>query len=330
MKESKNTATTETLHKGVDADTWGIIYCPIEGGRRNWSKIHQYLDEKGVKYDFVQSEGPGSVERLASMFTRSGYRKIIVVGGDSALNYTLNGIMNTTSPNGELPAIGVIPNGLVNDFASYWDFERKDYKSTIDRLILNKTRRVDVGVAIGTLPKEENNDTTGKKSPNPTQYFLNCLNIGAVASIVNIKRETKRFFVLSIISYLISAFALLFQRMNFKLEFSTAGEHFTHRAMTVCIGSAHGYGQTPSAVPYNGQLDVSLVTISKLTQLFHGMWLLFSGRFLSHKGISVWRTKEIEFNSLGHAPISLDGRMMPKNITNLKISIQQEAIEFMI
>lgn len=323
--ETNNMTTPEKTKKGIEPDTWGVIYCPIEGGRRNWPKIRQYLDKKGVKYDFVQSEGPGSVERLSAMFTRSGYRTIVVVGSDSALNHALNGVMKTPSPHDELPTIGIIPNGLVNDFARYWEFDSKDYKANIDRLVLNKTRRIDVGVAVGVLSGEEADNTT-----EPTQYFLNCLNIGAVASIVNIKRETQRFFVLSLLSYVISAFILLFKRMSFNIDFTTAGEHVSRRAMTICVGSAHGYGQTPSAVPYNGQLDISLVTAPQLTQLFHGLWLLFTHRFLSHKGISVWRTKEIEFHSLGHAPVSLDGRMMPRKVQNIKVTILPEAINFLI
>lgn len=316
---------------GVDAQTWGIIYCPTEGSKKNWMRIQNYLDEKQVKYDFVQSEGAGSVERLAALLTKNGYRTIIVVGGDAAVNYALNGMINTPSPTGSLPALGIIPNGYINDFAKYWNFERKNYKNTIDRLIKNRRRRIDVGVA--TALSAEQQGTTEHPSENaekPVQYFINCLNIGAVASIVNIKRKTRRFFVISIISYLFSAILLLFQRMSFKLEFSTPGEFFSSRAMTLCVGSAHGFGQTPSAVPYNGQLDISLVTTPPITQLFHGLWLLFSGRFLSHKGIRVWRTRQIEFHTLNNAPISLDGRMMHKKVDHLKVEIMEEALEFLI
>ena len=51
-----------------NADRWGIIYCPTEGSwrtQRRWRRILVHLDLRGVPYDFVQSEGQGSVERLA-------------------------------------------------------------------------------------------------------------------------------------------------------------------------------------------------------------------------------------------------------------------------
>ena len=48
--------------------------------QKRWKNICRYLTSKGVPFDYVQSEGPGSVERLASMMTRAGYRTIIIVG----------------------------------------------------------------------------------------------------------------------------------------------------------------------------------------------------------------------------------------------------------
>ena len=79
----------------MESSRWGIIYCPKEGVRhihKEWEAIRSYLTEKHVLYDFVQSEGPKSVERLASMLASNGYSTIIVVGGDAALNRALNGI----------------------------------------------------------------------------------------------------------------------------------------------------------------------------------------------------------------------------------------------
>ena len=109
-----------------------------------------------------------------------------------------------------------------------------------------------------------------------------------------------------------------------------SGENIQQSAMSICIGSAHGYGQTPSAVPYNGLLDVTLVSKPAIFQIFHGLWLLFTGRFLSHRGIQVWRTKHIKFNKLSHAPISLDGRVYHESAQTADIEILQEEIDFLI
>lgn len=308
----------------MPSKSWGIIYCPKEGSPRThkrWEKIRHCLDEEGVAYDYVQSEGAGSVERLASMMTRAGYGTIIIVGGDAALNHALCGIMTTVSPGGKHPALGVIPNGYGNDFARYWGFSKDNYKETIKSLIFRETRKIDVG-KICLNP--------GNESPVQTYYFLNCINLGVASAIVNLKRKTGSIFGFNTISYLISSLLLVFQRMNFKFSFDLSGEHVEKHAMSICVGSAHGYGQTPSAVPYNGMLDVTLVSKPQIFQIAQGLWLLFTGRFLSHRGIHVWRTRKIDFISTGQALLSIDGRVCHSSTQSLEVSILPEEIEFLI
>lgn len=310
------------MEKSIN-NAWAIIYCPKEGAThtlKRWKKIKAHLEEKGIAFDYVQSEGVGSIERLANMMTRAGYEQIIIVGGDAALNHAICGIMNTESPTGKHPAIGIIPNGLGNDFAKFWGLSADKYKETIDALSLHNTRRIDVGTVCCTT----------KAGNEEKYYFLNCVNLGIASSITNLRRKTGSLFGLKTLSYLFSSLLLIFQRMNFKFQFQLSGEKVEQSAMGICVGSAHGYGQTPSAVPYNGLLDITLVSKPAIFQIFHGLWLLFTGRFLSHRGVRVWRTKHISFNNTSNAPISIDGRVLHKSITKLDINIKAEEIEFLI
>jgi len=114
----------------VDPGKWGVIYNPKAGTRKaqkRWKEIKEYMDSKEVSYDYVQSEGFGSVERLAGILANNDYRTIVIVGGDGALNDAINGIMMSNAENKREIAIGIIPNGIGNDFARYWD-EDLDYK----------------------------------------------------------------------------------------------------------------------------------------------------------------------------------------------------------
>lgn len=56
-------------------------------------KIEKVLKAQNIDYDFVQSENQKSVERLIKMFVNNGYKTIVVVGGDSALNDAVNCLM---------------------------------------------------------------------------------------------------------------------------------------------------------------------------------------------------------------------------------------------
>lgn len=297
----------------------GVIYSPRPGGSRRWKKIRRCLDEMGFSYDYVRSESSADVERFAAIMTKNSYTEILVVAGDAALNYAVNGIMKAALPDGKCPALGIIPAGYSNDFAHYWGLYSKDYRKNIQALLENRKRSIDVGrCAIET------------KNGEQTEYFLNCVNVGAAASIMNLKHLTFSVFGLRTVSHFLSAFMLLFSKLTYNLQFTTAGEVVNKRAMTLCIGSARGYGQTPSAVPYNGLLDISLVTTPKFTQLIHGIYLLLTGRFLSHKGISVWRTRKVDFTQLSEAPVSLDGRYVCNHVKHLKVDVLKEAIDFLI
>ncbi len=113
----------------------GVIYSPRPGGSRRWKKIRRYLDEMGFSYDYVRSESSADVERFAAIMTKNSYTEILVVGGDAALNYAVNGIMKAALPDGKCPALGIIPAGYSNDFAHYWGLYSKDYRKTSRRCL---------------------------------------------------------------------------------------------------------------------------------------------------------------------------------------------------
>ena len=117
------------------------------------------MDSKGVDYDYVQSEGFGSVERLAKILANNGYRTIVIVGGDGALNDAINGIMLSDAEDKENIALGMIPNGIGNDFAKYWGLST-EYKPAVDCIINHRLKKIDVGTAISTMEKNTNAATS--------------------------------------------------------------------------------------------------------------------------------------------------------------------------
>ena len=118
------------------------------------------MEKRGVRYDFVQSEGSGSVERLTRMLCDNAYHTIVVVGNDYALNEALNAIFRTESLPDDF-AFGLIPNGIGNDFARFWGVTVDDYRRTIDRIIERRTRLIDVAYCVYT----DQDNTTLFRSP---------------------------------------------------------------------------------------------------------------------------------------------------------------------
>ena len=297
---------------------WGVLYCPKHGKAKRWKRIEKCLKEKGIIYDFVQSESTGSVERLMRMLINNGYKTIVLVGGDSALNDAVNCLMEAEPSVRESIALGVIPNGLINDFARYWGFRESEVEQTVEWLNQRRIRKVDLGCI----------RYMNKKGERCRRYFLNCVNIGLTASIMNLRRRTRRILGSQTLSFVLSSLLLLFQRMEYKMCINS--ETIDRKVMTVCIGSGSGYGQTPNAVPYNGLLDVSVVYHPKVFQLLGGIYLLLTGKFLNHKRVHPYRTSEVSVEEARHALVSCDGRLMGTPEGPFKITVEQEVLQFMI
>ena len=297
-----------------------MLYCPKHGKANRWKKIEKCLKEQGIRYDFVQSESTGSVERLMRMLISNGYKTIILVGGDSALNDAVNCLMEVEPEVRNTISLGVIPNGLINDFARYWGFREGEIEQTVGWLKQHRVRKVDVGCI----------RYVNKNGDRCRRYFLNCVNIGLTASIMNLRRRTRRIFGSQTLSFVFSSLLLLFQRMEYKIRMRINSEVIDRKVMTVCIGSGSGYGQTPNAVPYNGLLDVSVVYHPKVVQLFGGVYLLLTGKFLNHKSVHPYRTSEVAVDEACHALVSCDGRLMGTPEGAFKVTVEQEVIQFII
>ena len=216
-------------------------------------------------------------------------------------------------------ALGIIPNGLLNDFARFWGFDEKDDAQTVAWLKKHRTRRIDVG----SIHYE------CKKDGDCVRYFVNCINIGLTADIMNLRRQARVVLGSKQLAFLWSLIPMLFHHHDYKMRLEIDYEEVKRNVMTVCVGNALGYGQTPNGVPYSGLLDVSVVYNPKVKQFIEGLCLLVSGRFLNHKSVHPYRTRSLKIDS-GKALVSVDGRVIDRPISEYRIQVEPEVINFLI
>lgn len=306
----------------VNENKWGVIYCPKHGFRSSarWETVERAFHAHRVDYDYVQSESADSVSRLVKMMVNNGYRTIVLVGGDSALNDAVNSLMQFDPIVRDRVALGIVPNGTMNDFAHYWGLREGDAGRIVGWLCRRRVRRIDVGRI----------NYRNKRGEGCHRYFVNCVNVGLVAAIMDMRRKTRQILVSRTLSLLFSFVLMLFQRLEYRMRLRINGETIDRRVMTVCVGNATGYGQTPSAVPYNGLLDVSVVYHPKMAQLFEGWYLLLKGKLLNHRSVHPYRTREVDIDDLGQAMVSVDGRLIGAPVVPIKVRVEQEAVNFLI
>lgn len=301
---------------------WGILYCPKNTLRqqKRWERIEKCLHENQIDFDYVQSESMGSVERLVKMMINNGYKTIIIAGGDSALNDAVNCLMQVDADTRNQIALGVIPNGVMNDFAHFWGFKEGEVEQSVAWLKRHRVRKIDLG---RINYKNKNGEACHR-------YFLNCVNIGLIAAIMNLRRKTRHLLGSRTLSFIFSFILMLFQCLDYKMILRINTDVIKRKVMTVCVGNALGYGQTPNAVPYNGLLDVSVVYHPEMMQLIEGFYLFLRGKFLNHRSVHPYRTREIDVIETQHALVGLDGRLMNTPVGSFRIKVEQEVINFLI
>ena len=306
----------------VEETRWAVLYCPKKGfgsKRKRWERLQELLDAQNILYDFVQSESSESVERLMTMLVHNGYRTIIIMGGDTALNDAVNCLMREEKSVRDQVALGIIPNGLLNDFARFWGFDEKDDAQTVAWLKKRRIRKIDAGCI----------RYEGKKEGENIRYFVNCINIGMTADIMNLRRQARQVLGSKQLAFAWSLLPMVFHHHDYKMRLEIDYDVVERSVMTVCVGNALGYGQTPSAVPYSGLLDVSVVYNPKVKQFLEGLWLLVTGRFLNHKSVHPYRTRRMAVES-GKSLVSVDGRLIDKPVGKYWIQVEPEVINFLI
>jgi len=320
----RNVGRSDPQPPNLGGPRWGILYCPKKGiraDRKRWVKVQRALDLRHVQYDFVQSESADSVERLMRMLINNGYKTIVIVGGDSALNDAVNCLMDADREVRESIALGVIPNGVLNDFARYWDFKENEIQQTVDWLVKHRVRKVDLGCV--SYKDEDGNDAK--------RYFLNCINVGLIADVMNQRSQARSLLGSRTLAFFASIVMMAFHRLDYKMNIKINTDVISRNVMTVCVGSGPGYGQTPNAVPYNGLVDVSVVyQPQKLMQLFAGLWLLVTGRFLNHRSVHPYRCREVLFKDTSRARVGIDGRLLGKLEGPYRITVEEEVVNFLI
>ena len=302
----------------------GIIYCPnhrpFSSPAKRWKKIAAALDAHDIAYDMIQSESSDSVERLFTMLLNNGYETIVIAGGDSALNDAANCLMKVERQIRDKVVLGVIPNGTMNDFASFWGLSFHDIDYAVSSIKQHRIRKIDVGCI----------HYYDKKRERKNRYFLNCVNIGLLASIQKLRQDTRRKLWSRKLSFVISALLLLFMKKYFKITYTINYVKERHRVSTICIGSACGYGQTPNAVPYNGMLDATVVRHSAVSEIVGGLYLFARGKIMNHKRIMPYRSRMIELELPKGTPVSVDGHSMETAAGPFKVSVLQEVVNFII
>lgn len=210
-----------------------------------------------------QSEGFGSVERLAKILANSLSHDCHCGrwwGSERChqWHYAIRCRRQRTSPSAWFRTVSEMTSPNIGDLVPNTSGCQLYHQSSVEenrRRLLQLLRR--------------------KRTPAP--LFLNAVNIGLGARDRQNHRSDKRFWGVEVPFIRCLMFSLIFERKLYRMHLRINDEHIRGRIMTVCIGgSAWGWGQTP--VPFHTTDSWILSVI-----LPPGNSDADSGRILNHK-----------------------------------------------
>ncbi len=160
------------------------------------SDVLAILSAAGWKTDIAVKHYVGHAIELATMAAEQDYDLVIAYGGDGTINHVVNGVM-AAKGKGRRKAIGVIPGGTANQWASETNVPVNPVKATL-ALIESNVHTVDLGrlqVQEILFPNQtqENQQRNGQKvqkskakQPSSREnYFLLTAGLGIDASVIN-------------------------------------------------------------------------------------------------------------------------------------------------
>ena len=218
-----------------------VIVNPTSGARsaeRRWPQIRALLEDAGLRFDSVMTEGPMHAALLAGEAADQGYDLVVAVGGDGTINEVVNGLMGTGGR--AMVDLGIIFTGTANDFARNLDLPRNLERNC--QLMLSP-RRMDVDVGLVECARD---------GQTRRRYFVNVSGAGFDADWME---EARRIVLpLGPKGNYLAAFlrmAPTYEPKDFILDFGDRQEE--HRAYTVLFSN----GRYSGRIPFNPQADLA-------------------------------------------------------------------------
>ncbi|RJP18696.1 MAG: lipid kinase YegS [Candidatus Abyssobacteria bacterium SURF_5] len=265
--------------------------------------------QRGHSLTVQTTQEPGDAARFASEAVRSGIEIVVAGGGDGLLSEVINGVLTMD----EFPktAVGVLPVGTANDFASGCGIPPDPFEA----LLLSAEGMplmIDVGKA-------------------SDRFFINTITAGFGAE-VTARTPSSMKKAVGGGAYSITAFitAVRLQPYEVTIRMPEGGTHESILLLTAANGrqAGGGYEVAPKASIDDGLLDVMFVREFLLRDLKAVAQELShlgetEGRFVYYKQLP---SLDIEFRE--ESPVNVDGE--PQTMRTLTITLLHRRLPFLL
>ncbi len=255
--------------------------------------------------DFVVSEGRGQAIGLAASATRSGYSRVIAVGGDGTVGEVATGLHRgdttaggTEGADGRRPELGLIPVGTGNDLARSLGLPL-ELEAAAEVALRGRGRALDLIVARGM----DTGAPIGRVVTNAAVAGF-CGRIGDRMSPAFRRRWGP-------VAYPLAALGQLRDLRPYAVRLAVDGRTVETRALMVIVANSRFAGgqipMAPDARTDDGLLDLVILKTMDPMRLATLVPRVFRGTHADHPGVRIERATTVQLESTPGMWINLDG-----------------------
>ncbi len=261
------------------------IINPIAGGGYS-SKIYPSVISQFRKFgiEFDLTERTGHAVTLARRAVSDGVDYLLCIGGDGTLNEVVQALIHTDT------VLAPISAGTGSDFVKTLGL------SSVEQIIRSIENRrfldMDLGVA---------------EASNQTRYFLNILEVGLGAKVI--ERVNSRKKVRGSASFTSSLLASLPSFRPYEMKISSREIQQEGKVAEIVVGNGRYFGggmlAAPGAKLDDGLLDVHIVRGMNIISMLKRLRKLRDGTYVNDPSVTSFKTEKIDID--GNAPVEMDG-----------------------
>jgi diacylglycerol kinase (ATP) len=294
------------------------IVNPVAGFRRAphaWPGLLNRLGARASPVVTWWTKGPGHAEFLAAQAKRSGFDRVLAVGGDGTIFEVANGLWWKSE--GRLPSLGIVAFGTSCDYVRNFEVGRTPFDHLVHALgesVLN----VDLVVF----------QATGLQGRPISRVCLNVMGAGFDAQVVA-RHHRQKIPHYGKLPYFLSGIQELFKYRHFRLRGEINGEDFEAVSFFfgMSLGRYFGGGMmiAPCASPQSGRMQLvwdQRISRLDLIRIFPQVYL---GRHLQHPKVQTRFARKVKLAAEPAALVEADGELV--GLTPLEVEIYPGAFQ---
>ena len=293
---------------------WFVIVNPIAGsgkGLDDYPLISKLLRDNNIKCEAVFTEHKCHATELTVSAIDTGFRHIIVIGGDGTLHEVVNGIYIQKSAVPEDVTIAMISVGTGNDWIRMLGIPRR-YSEAIRAIREGYTFLQDVA----SVEYEESHY-------RQVRYMANVAGIGFDAAVIRRLQNQNTKKHLGKTAYLWCMIRSFFSHKSTGVKIWVDDKLIFNDllfSMAIGVGKYNGGGiqQLPEAVADDGLLDITIIKPLHWWNIVFRIRRLFNGTIYSIGHVQYAQGKKIRVESTPEAPLEVDGELLGGTPIELK------------